>query len=259
MLASSNTTTIKRMIQIRLWLVPAALLILSAAFASLGRWQLERAEVNRRIEQSYQQSDNLPALDLALEDISVEDQRYRRIRLTGHYDPTVQVLLDNITRDSQAGYEVLTPFLVEETGVTGAADRWVLVNRGWVPAAWDRSVLPDVSIMPESATVEGKIASLPRAGLTLGPPAMASDSPVVVLSFPGYQELESVLERNVYAFQLLLNENAPSGFVRRWGPVANRVERNIAYAVQWFGLAVLVFSIGIGIGVNRYRRSSVIG
>lgn len=259
MLASSKRTTIRRMTNFRSWLIPAALLLVSAGFLSLGRWQLDRAEVNRNIERSFSQADGMPALDLALSAVSVEELRYRRITLTGHYEPRVQILLDNMTRDGRAGYEVLTPFSVTDinpAGDAGGADPWVMVNRGWVPASYDRSELPDVALTPVKVRLHGRIDSLPRAGLDLGEPVVPAERSVVVLSYPDFDELETVLGRPLYRFQVLLDETQVDGFLRDWGPLTGRAERNTAYAVQWFALAALALAITIGLGFNGYRKRS---
>jgi surfeit locus 1 family protein len=63
-----------------------------------------------------------------------------------------------------------------------------------------------------------------------------------------------VLGRPLYPFAVLLDEAEAGGFLREWGPVTGRAERNIAYAVQWFALAALAMAIAIGVGFNGYRR-----
>jgi surfeit locus 1 family protein len=241
-------TTIKRMSHSKHWIAVGGLVLASLSLASLGRWQLERAEVNRAIEQGYVAAADLPVLDRPIAADRVEALRYRRIELTGRYRADVQILLDNRTAKGSAGYEVLTPF---ETGDGGP---FVLVNRGWVPASPDRSVLPDVGIETGAATVRGRIDRLPRAGLKLDAPPPVRDRPVAVLSFPAPSEIAAALDHPVHAFQLLLDAEAPSGYARDWTPPADRDERNIAYAVQWFALAALALTLAVGVAWRARRR-----
>ena len=246
MAASSRIMTVRRMLHPRSWIAPGVLLLLAAGFVSLGRWQLERAEVNRETEQRFERTDSLPVLD----DPTVSDaelHRYRRIRLAGRYEPGVQVLLDNRTRDGRAGYEVLTPFLVD-----GFARR-VIVNRGWVPASWDRAELPDVEVHDDATTVHGRVDRLPRAGLTLGDSAAPADRAVVVMSYPDVAELQSVLGLELFAFQLLLDPDSGPGFARDWTVPQDRDERNLGYAVQWFGLAALALVLAVGIAARGWQ------
>lgn len=199
-------------------------------------------------------ADTLDFLDLPIANISVENHRYRHLRLTGHYEPSVQVLLDNMTRAGRVGYEVLTPFVIDAAREGAPDGPRVLVNRGWMPASLDRSVLPNVSIAPNRVTIEGRIDRLPRAGLDLGAPATSDGQPVAVLSFPDYADISSVLGSPVYRFQLLLRDDQADGYSRSWAPEADRDQRNFAYAMQWFALAALALSIGIGIAFHRYRN-----
>jgi surfeit locus 1 family protein len=75
-----------------------------------------------------------------------------------------------------------------------------------------------------------------------------------VLSFPDYAAIEAALGAEVLRFQLLLDPQERNGFVREWGPDPNRANRNIAYAVQWFGLALLALVLAIGVAIKGRRR-----
>ena len=76
---------------------------------------------------------------------------------------------------------------------------------------------------------------------------------MTVLSFPDFAAIEAVLGAQVHEFQLLLDPAAPEGFVREWVPPADRADRSIAYAVQWFGLALLALVLAIGVAVRGRR------
>src|SRR5690606_9125464 len=93
--------------------------------------------------------------------------RYRKVAATGRYVPDRQILLDNVVRDGMAGYYVLTPFAPDGGGP------WVIVNRGWVRADFDRSVLPDVTVDGTMRSIDGVLDRLPSPGLRLGEEPMA--------------------------------------------------------------------------------------
>ena len=94
-----------------------------------------------------------------------------------------------------------------------------------------------------------------RAALELEAPANPGPGPVTVLSFPDFAAIEAVLGTEVLHFQLLLDPQERNGFVREWGPEPNRANRNIAYAVQWFGLALLALALAIGVALAGRRRA----
>jgi len=227
------------------WAAVGALLLAALGFAALGRWQLERAEFHRAIVAAFESATLLPPLEQPVAE--AEAFRYRTIRLRGRYVPESQVLLDNMTSNGSAGYQVLTPFRVDGVGL-------VLVNRGWLPASPDRSLLPDIGIAAAGEiVVNGRVDRLPRAALELEAPASSTRAPVTVLSFPDFAAIEAVLGAPVHHFQLLLDAEAPEGFVREWSPQADRADRNIAYAVQWFGLALVALIIAAGMAVKGRR------
>ena len=227
------------------WVAVGALVLAAAGFAALGRWQLARAEVNRAMVGQF---DNMAALAPLERPVADADAfRYRPMRLRGHYAAESQVLLDNMTSHGVAGYQVLTPFRV-------AGERLVLVNRGWVPASPDRSELPEVALnSTDEVVVTGRVDALPRAALTLGEPAPVRPGPIVVLSFPDFDAIEVALGTRIERFQLLLDPAAAEGFVREWDPPRDRSDRNIAYAVQWFGLALLALVISVGMVLRRRK------
>lgn len=217
----------------------SAVVVLCGVFAWLGRWQLERAEVNRLIESGFADAMDLPVLQETFSDAELEQMRFRRMRLSGRFESARQILLDNMTRSGIAGFEVLTPFEV------AGDEKVVLVNRGWVPASVDRSDLPEVAIASGPATISGVVDRFPQAALPLGQMDVA-DKAVAVLSYPDSDELESALGREIHHYQLKLDAAQANGFDRNWTVQPGRADRNIAYAAQWFGLSALALIIAIG-------------
>jgi surfeit locus 1 family protein len=224
------------------------LLSLAVGFAMLGFWQLGRAEQNRGLQDGFARGAAQPAVELAMAAADPVSVRYRPITARGHYRAEQQILLDNLTHQGQAGYQVLTPFDI-------GGEALLLVNRGWVPADPDRNRLPDVALASRDAeTVTGRIDLLPRTALSLGANQIAAAAPVQVLSFPDLGEIAAALGAPVHPFQLLLDPQAPWGYVRDWQPAGVPPERNTAYAVQWFGLAGLAVVIAAILGVRTMQR-----
>lgn len=228
------------------WFGLGALLLTALLFARLGFWQLSRAEENRQLEARFAAAADLAVLSWPLDAAEFGANQYRRLRLTGRYLPEHQILLDNITANGQAGYQVLTPFSLPD-GST------VLVNRGWLRAAADRSQLPAIGLEAVATAVSGRVDRLPRAALNLNAEPVTMNG-VTVMSFPAIEAIEAVLERELADFQLLLDPSAPEGYARNWGPEQGRDERNIAYAVQWFGLMLLALVLAIG-ALWRWTRA----
>lgn len=237
----------------RHWLGPWWGILLAIAGVGLGTaagyWQLGRAAEKRELENQFAGGDAADVLRELVPDEAANRFRYRAVRLAGHYDPEHQLLLDNISHGGEPGYQVLTPF------ITPAGT--VLVNRGWVPADGDRRILPDIRVASGERTVAGRIDRLPRPGISLA----AADPPREApwprrLVFPTSQQAGDQLGIRLRDYQLLLDPGAPDGYVRAWRPGGMGPDRHVAYAVQWFGLALTVIVIYLVLTIRNRKQSS---
>ncbi len=224
------------------WLGIVLLVIVGVVCARLGLWQVHRAAESRTIIASFAAAESAAPLT-ALPEHASQAVRYRRVRLQGHYVPRRQFLVDNIVRQSRVGYYVLTPFEPDH------GRRWVIVNRGWVPAGMDRSVRPDVRVDADERTIVGRLANLPAPGLRLGKPAPDNaNDPLPVLSYPSMADLEGRVGRELFGYQLQLDADLPDGFERMWSaPVVMSPARHWGYVGQWWAFAALSFGIAVAL------------
>jgi surfeit locus 1 family protein len=234
----------------RTYVAIIGLLALGVVFASLGMWQLRRADANRAMRAQFDGGATEAAL-ATLPSSLAEAERFRRVEIRGEYVGRPQFLLDNMLHDGAAGYHVLTALRI-----AGRREH-VLVNRGWVPAGGDRRVLPEVAVGGEPRTVSGRLERLPRPGLRLG--ADEDSGPagdVVVLQYPTANELMRRLGEPVYDYELLLDAAAPHGYVREWRPPGVAPERHLAYAGQWLALAIGAVAAAIVMAYRTARRKT---
>jgi len=236
--------------RIRRPLLAVALLGLAAVIcASLGFWQLGRAEESRALAERIAHAAAEPPIRLRTSDDAGEALRYRSVEVEGRYVPDRQVLVDNIVHDGVVGYDVLTPFEPRGGGP------WLIVNRGWVRADPDRRVLPDVPVDAEPRVVAGILDALPVPGLRLGdPPAGESRAPLTVISFPTIGDLEAILGRALFGYQLLLAEDEPDGYARDLPGPALTPERHLAYAAQWWLFGSIAGGAAAAVGWRAWRR-----
>jgi surfeit locus 1 family protein len=214
-------------------------LILLTAFVGLGRWQWHRGMARQAVWAEFQHDGGAERMGSRAFD-TVE--RFARIEVTGHFEPARQFLLDNISHAGQAGYEVLTPFVLND-------GRRILVNRGWVPFTGYRDRLPDVALAdPGEVTITARIDNLPSGGLASGHAAPeAGPGWPKLTSFPTQADLVTALGGNLQQRLLLLDPSAPHGYVREWTPPGLPPIRHLSYAIQWwgFGLVLLVLYFGL--------------
>jgi surfeit locus 1 family protein len=212
-----------------------AYICLLSLLIALGIWQLGRSEEKREFLKQQEQGSASSEIILLSTDIeaNVETLRYKNAQVTGHYDQTHQFLIDNQISAGKAGYFVLTPFILQ--GETKA----VLINRGWVPLNQDRSVLPDVQIKKEQTVVTGRINRFPSVGIKLAGAEIPTDSWPSVIQVVDSEILAKKLAYPLFPFQIELDKDRPEGFKREWQTTSIMLpEQHIAYAIQWFALAI---------------------
>jgi cytochrome oxidase assembly protein ShyY1 len=147
------------------------------------------------------------------------------------------------------GYQVLTP-------LTRPGGRMVLVNRGWVPFLGSRANLPDISLKATGPlTISGRVGKLPAAGLATGraPPPANGPWPKVT-SFPTIAQLSAVLGQPLEPRVILLDPQAPEGYVRDWRPPGIPAMQNFAYAFEWWCFAVAAVVIWLVLSTQRLRE-----
>ena len=133
----------------------------------LGNWQVRRAlyktDLQAVLDAAAQRPAEAVAASAALREPADKEgagrdvgpaqavERGQRVVLNGEWLASATVFLDNRTHAGRAGYHVLTPLrLADGSGV-------VLVNRGWVAADADRTVLPEVVLAPAQVALEARV------------------------------------------------------------------------------------------------------
>jgi len=216
------------------------------ALSALGFWQLDRAEGKASVLETYRERRDEPAVRL---DLSAQpsEQRYRHVEVRGRFDTEHQFLLDNQVREGHVGYDVLTPLRL------AGRDQAVLVNRGWVPLEGSREIVPDVEVTAEPVQLSGTVYVPYGEGYRLG------EMDAGEIGWPRrvqYLDFEAMEERLGYPLADLtvrLDPGEPYGYERDWQAVPFGPERHIAYAVQWFAMALAVVVIFISLNLKRGR------
>lgn len=214
---------------------------------ALGAWQLERAAEKRAYQARYfDRVGDLPHAPPA----SLADAGFARLRLLGRYQAGRDYLVDNRPRRGQPGYWVVSRFAADD-------GRVYLINRGWLAAPPDRSVLPDVPTPVGPVSLQ--VVVWPDMGL---PPLLAEDA------WPPHwpkrvQRLDVARMATdhdggagpgrVVAAELRLEPGQPGVFEPVPVDLAFDPERHQAYAAQWFGLALVLAAGYVILGLRRER------
>lgn len=216
-------------------------------FLSLGAWQINRANEKQDFlnTQAQRVNDSVQLTSETADDATA--LRYKPTTVVGHYDSTKQFLLDNQINTGKAGYFVFTPFKLANS------NKAILVNRGWIPLIEPRATLPNVDFQSESeVTLNGRLNTFPSIGLKLEGANQPTNTNPAVVGIIDAKILATQLGYELFNLQLELAPDAANGFKREWA--AEKImqpEQHLAYALQWFGLALALTVIFVRFGIKR--------
>jgi surfeit locus 1 family protein len=217
-----------------------------ALFVRLAFWQIGRAAEKDALQAKYAAGQR-SVVEVTGGNAAGLTQ-YQRVAARGHYDSSHQILLDSMpSAMGQPGYRVVTPFELEDGS-------WLLVDRGWHRPGATRTDIPDVTVGEASRTVAGQLSALPQPGVRLSGPASTGNGWPRVMNYPQQASVEQALERKVLPGLVLLDRDQPDGYERAWQARTDLgSERNLSYAVQWFGFAIAAIVLFVVMGLRRGR------
>ncbi len=230
----------------KLWSVIATLLGL-AIFISLGGWQLHRYEVKQAQKQLFEMQINQAAKPL----VTLKDKplNYLKISWQGQFINQMQLILDNRTQNHRPGYEVITPMRIQ------GSSRWLLVNRGWVPAGRTRAQLPAIKAVNGLLTLAGRIYYPSKSPYLLAKQSVTKAAWPRRIQAVDLKLLTRTLGHSLYPFVALLGAKQAHGFTRHWLVQTIEPKKHIGYAIQWFLFAAILTGIFIKMNLKRVESN----
>ncbi len=197
----------------------------------LGFWQLQRAEEKDSRLANIASKSETGAMNLK-EVLALMDRRDAPITLQGELIVEKVFLWDNRVVQGKVGYEVIVP-VKTNTGI-------VLTNLGWIAGTGYRDRLPDI---PSSAQLAHNsefngVVWLPSNNVFISDTLEHPGKWPAVVQQVNIQQIEGLLGEPLLPFVVALSLSEDSPFVDNHKPVVMPPEKHIAYAIQWFGLAI---------------------
>jgi len=217
----------------RSFILPGILITFTfAGLVSLGFWQLDRADEKQAIVNAIVLAQSSPAKPLEPENINSKE--HYKVLLNGYFDSDKQFIYDNQIVKSNAGYYVLTPFILNNNSA-------ILVNRGFVPWYGKRDKLIDIVIDSHPRTIEVGLIK-PQKRIQLKKQDVDTSFPILIQSL----DLDQFSLLSGYQFVPMLAQldiNASNGFFRQWKPFYGSVDKHLGYALQWFLMALVLLIV----------------
>ncbi len=213
----------------------------------LGVWQLHRAEEKKHILIKIEQLKKSAPVKLSLPIYNPSTLRFQRVQLQGKYLSSRQFVLDNQVHQHQVGYNILTPFLLDGSQTV------LLVDRGWVPLGRSRAELPAISIDEQSRSIIGSVYVPFGDPYHLGEIDNGETTWPRLIQYLDFEALGDRLELELQPFTVRLEAYQTGGFKTEWPVFAFTPKRHLAYAVQWFALAITVLVIFVLLHLPRFN------
>ncbi len=208
----------------------------------LGSWQISRGMDKQEIWDLNNLNKSLPVMneEEALS-LNFENAVYRSIFLDGRFKEE-SYLLDNRLYRQEAGYEVFSVFKTLNNNT-------YLVNRGCISKEEFNN---QEALLNSRITIEGIYSPFRRFGLNLSNEDQIEGWPKTVQELT-YEQAVLDIGAEVEDAVIQLSAGSIGAFEPIWLPAEFKPSRHYGYAVQWFGLALVLTVSYIYFGLKREK------
>ncbi|MGX5175247.1 SURF1 family protein [Aliikangiella sp. IMCC44653] len=238
-------------VRINVWFL-IIFLLLQTLLNELGFWQLNRAKEKQHRLAQLELGGKQPKTETGTL-TKAEIERFQLLELKSEWAANPLIFLDNKVHQKTPGYHVLQ--LVQDTSTSlNQEERWILVNRGWVFAGVDRNLLPETNAMTGLSVLQGRVYPLPKlANSTRIAEIEEFDGSyrLPVLDLAVKEVLEDKLQVKIEDYILRLNEDSQGALLTNWVWTNMPAEKHLAYAIQWFALALAFLIISFIASIKK--------
>lgn len=220
------------------WRIALATALLLPFLVGLGFWQLERAREKADLGEIWEQRSHEPPTPLSqVVGQDPDTLAFKPILVTGKYVEDAVFLLDNRIHKGQFGYEVLALFDVDGINLS------VLVNRGWIGGDPARLSLPQIPREEAQISLSGHLYIPQDKPFLLAEQIFEPDWPKRIQALEMDKIAQAVpnqTSQNMFPHLLRIDNGQPSALTVDWKIVNVSPEKHVAYAFQWFAMAVFL-------------------
>lgn len=221
------------------WVIGFFVLVTIASFVRLGLWQLDRASEKVAAMEALQVEQHKHAV--AIEKLThvngnkQSEPENLHVELTGQYINERSILLVSKFYDDHVGYEVVTPFRLESNGLL------VLVNRGWISAKLTSGAQLNLRPVSGPQHLAAQIHRPEKESQIFSSQMNTTTWPIQMRRLD-IDVVADLLEEELFPFVVRLTQDQPGVLVRNWPAVDANINTHLAYALQWFVFALVVFA-----------------
>jgi surfeit locus 1 family protein len=210
----------------------------------LGHWQQGRAVEKQQLQVEFEARAAAPPVELGAAIADPIAMRFARATARGEWLAEGQIFVDNKFYNDAVGFHVITPLKIAGT------DRYVLVNRGWLPRGAGYPTPPVVAVPPGPISVEG-VLMLPGTRFLELAPATVQGNLWQNLTIERYREASKL---DVLPLVLLARDTDTPLKPITEQPDA-RAEKHVEYMLTWYSLAATVVALWVALNLKLERAT----
>ena len=195
----------------------------------LGFWQIDRGQEKLAIYNAF--TDKLKSTPIDYKRFKNRPEQFTQTYVKGNYLPNMQFLLDNKVFKKVAGYEVITPLIVN--------GKIILINRGWVNSN-NRQSLPDISIENTDEPITGYVYYYNSNFYDLADDNYVSSWPLLIQNIE-IQKISKLLNMDVEPDVVIMNKQQVNSYNIQNVITENPQLKHYMYAGQWFLFSIVGF------------------
>jgi len=211
----------------------------AAVFFALGVWQIERGQNKQQVLDAFNE-----AIKADPSVLSSTSKKWQRVYVSGSFDESRQILIDNTIFRGRVGFKVFTPFILE------SSDKLLLVDRGWIEQESFRENLPSITINSSFAELSGLLVN-PELGFVLSEDLISKTWPKISQT----QSLDYLVKEypeELYPFILVAEPTFKDALnYMEVIPTNMPPVKHYGYALQWFTMFLVLCGMYIYFGLKN--------
>lgn len=211
----------------------------AAVFFALGVWQIERGQNKQQVLDAFN-----AAIKAEPSVLSSTSKKWQRVYVSGVFDESRQILIDNTIFRGRVGFKVFTPFILE------SSDKLLLVDRGWIEQESFRENLPSITINSSFAELSGLLVN-PELGFVLSEDLISKTWPKISQT----QSLDYLVKEypeELYPFILVAEPTFKDALnYMEVIPTNMPPVKHYGYALQWFTMFLVLCGMYIYFGLKN--------
>ena len=195
----------------------------------LGSWQVQRLSWKSDLISNY--NNNFQQAPITVKELFKDrkNNKYRRTVIYGEYDHANEIQIIGKTYEGNAGFHIITPFILENNEI-------IYINRGWVPKKYADKKTRKFSLLEENVKVVGLVRLPQKKGYFVPENEPENGFWFTIIPEELNRHLNIIGENEFYIDELNIDEKLKLPM-----PANGKVQvpnNHLQYAITWYSLAL---------------------